>query len=434
MKKIITLLFLAFFLNGFSQIPTPTLNFGIGSHVEPAEDFTNAANYNRTRDTLKKIVDLIFAKNAKYNMQLMPNFVQGALTHEMAATTSTDIIEYAYNIGGTPAGVVQIDPRYKTTALYNIADVSYSIGLTGAQASKVVGGFIHFNATPPPGTYTLGDWIPYTTTITAQNTPTYTWKANIIWGAGSLPPHVKDANNYGVWKPRGKNDSIDFYCHDPAQNVWVQGNGCSWVLTPTTNVNALIADIRNEATKIKNGTYPANKFYNGNLMINFKDFGTSTVSPTFQMPATLSIILDSINVMVSQGKINWKTIDQKQAAFSAWSSSTSITHSQWKCGQTVTLTPTCAPNTIGENLDLESFGISVYPNPASNTLYYEWQNSYFTNANLKLYDNLGKCVLKKSIADQKGSVNIEQLPKGLYFISIENSTGQSKPQKLVISK
>lgn len=434
MKKLFTLLLLAFSLTSFGQVPTPTLYFTITSHNEPQEVYTTTPTFNPVRDSLKKIVDLVYSKNARYNLQTFPGFLNGSLMFESAATSTNDIIEYAYKIGGVPGNVVEIDPRFKNTTLYNIADVSYSINLTGASASKNVGGFVYLNVTPPPATYTSGDWTPYTTTITAQNTPTFTWKADVMWGAGSLPPHANDANNYGQWKPRGKTDSVDFYCHDPNQTVWCQGNGCGWVLTPTTNVNSMIAEIRSEATKIRNGTYPANKFYNGHVMINFKDFGTSTVTPTFQMRYELAHVLDSINVMVSQGKIAWKTITQKHNTFLAWSAANSIPYSQWRCGQTVTVAPTCVVSSISENVKHFELGLSVFPNPASHILNFEWENNSFEEANLYFYDNIGKCVLIKKVSDKKGIVSIDQLPPGIYFITVKNNYAQSKPEKIVISR
>lgn len=366
MKKTITTLFIG--LTSCLLAQSPKLYFTLTSHNEPNESYTASASYTPVKDTLKRIVDIVFAKNAKYNMQIMPNFAQGALTHQLAASTSTDILEYANKIGGTAGAVVEIDPRYKPTTFYNIADVSYSINLTGATSSKNVGGFVYYNSTVTPvsSAYSVSaDWIPYTASITAINTPSYSWKANIIWGAGSLPPHTNDANNYGTWKPRGKNDSIDFYCHDPNQTVWLQGNGCGWVLTPTTNVNQMISEIRTEATKIVNGTYPSNKFYNGHVMINFRDFGTSTVTPGFQMPVILSRVIDSINVMVTQGKIEWKTITQKQAAFNAWSTANNMPYSQWRCGQTTTLAAVCYMTGL-EKRQTDNFVIS--PNPTSNVL------------------------------------------------------------------
>lgn len=418
MKKSIIYLFIG--LTGSLLSQTPKLYFTITSHQEPtpAETYTSASVYNPVKDTLKRIVDIVFAKNAKYNMQLNPNFVQGALTNQLAATTSTDIIEYANKIGGTVGAVVEIDPRYKTTPLYNIADVSYSINLTGASSSKNVGGFVYYNSTVTPvsSAYSVSaDWSPYTASITAINTPSYSWKADIIWGAGSLPPHTNDANNYGTWKPRGKTDSIDFYCHDPNQTVWLQGNGCGWVLTPTTNVNQMISEIRAEATKIVNGTYPSNKFYNGHVMINFRDFGTSTVTPGFQMPVILSRVIDSINVMVTQGKIEWKTITQKQAAFNAWSTANNIPYSQWRCGQTTTLAAVC--NMTGlEKRTANNFLIS--PNPTSNNIKINGlQNNQ--NYTIEMLDALGRLFLKEeTVFVNEKEINLGVLMPGLYYIRI----------------
>jgi hypothetical protein len=427
MQKIVLFWLFIISVTTVGQIPTPTLNFGITSHNEPGEDYSTNANYRPVRDTLQRIVDLINSKSAKYNMQLSVNFVQGCLTHEAAASTSTDVIEYAYKMGGMPYGnVVEIDPRFKAPAPYSIADVSYSIALTGAQASKVVGGFVYYNNSS--STYTVGDWLTYTTTINGIQNAT-SWKADIIWGAGSIPPHSKDLNNYGVWKPRGKADSVDFYCHNPSQTVWNQGNGCSWVLTPTTNVNMMISEIRTEATKIKNGTYPANKFYNASLMINFKDFGVSAATPTFQMPVVLSRVLDSMNVLAGGGLINWKTITQKQTAFSTWSVTTGIASSQWKCGQTVTLAPTCNLASVNELIDEDGF-LKVYPNPASNELTYEFQSLTGKETYFYVYDNLGRIVIKQTITESVGKVSLENLPSGLYLIQATST----RPKKLLITK
>ncbi len=383
------------------------------------ETYTGASVYNPVKDTLKRIVEIVQAKNAKYNMQLMPNFVQGALTHQSAASTNTDIIEYAYKIGGVPGAVVEIDPRYKTTNLYNIADVSYSINLTGASSSSNVGGFVYLQTNPGPANYSAGDWLNYTNPITSLSAPSYTWKANIIWGAGSLPPHTNDANNFGVWKPRGKTDSVDFYCHNPSQTVWLQGNGCGWVITPTTNINNMISEIRSEATKIINGTYPSNKFYNGHVMINFKDFGTSTITPSFQMPIVVSRVIDSINVMVAQGKIEWKTITQKHNTFLNWSSNTGIAYSQWRCGQTNSLSATC--NMTGlEERNKESF--VLYPNPASNSIVIKGlQNN--TTYTIEIIDALGRILkTQKILFLNEELVDVTDLNSGIYYLKIGSNT------------
>lgn len=439
MKNIVTLLSLFIGLSVFSQTTTPKLYFTITSHnemtnTEPYDTAPSYTFYTQTRDTLKKIVDLVNAKGAKYNMQTCQKFVFGCLHKELAATTNTDIMQYAYELGGPPYGtVVEIDPRYKTqsftTYTYNMADVAHLIDSTGAKSSKTVGGFVYYNSTvTATSSYSLGgDWIPFTNTITG--TLGSNWKANILWGAGSVPPHTHDASNYGTWKPRGTTDSIDFFCHNPTQNLWIQGNGCSWVLTPTTNINSMISEIRTEATKIRNGTYPANKFYNASLMINFKDFGTSTVTPTFQMPKELSRVIDSINYMVTQNKIIWATISQKQDTFNIWSAANSIAYSQWRCGQTATIAPTCALSSVTE-FDKDDGFLKVYPNPASNELTYEFQSLTGQESYFYVFDNLGRMIIKQRIIESIGKIDLDNLPSGLYLIQATNT----RPKKLLITK
>ncbi len=437
MKKTITIALMALTLGLTAQVPTPTLYFTITSHNEmtATEPYDTAPTYtffNQTRDTLRKIVDLINSKNAKYDLQTCQKFVLGSIHSESAATTSTDILEYAYKLGGAPYGsVVQIDPRYKTsppTYTYNMADVAHLIDSTGATSSKVVGGFVYYNSTvTPASSYSASsDWVPYTTTI--NGTFNNNWKADVIWGAGSLPPHSHDASNFGTWKPKNTNDSVGFFCHDPNQTVWIQGNGCSWDLDAVINIQTIISEIRAESTKIRNGTYPANKFYNATMMINFKDF------QSVGFRAKLTQIIDSINVMKGQGKIIWATINQKQAAFNAWSTANSIAYSEWRCGQTVTLAPTCAPTGITEYNDIKDSYLSMMPNPAIDQLTISWGGQMNEKTVLYIFDNLGRKVHEEKILYSITKVNTQSYNSGIYTVIIANDAGQSRPQKLIISK
>jgi len=431
MKKLITCLGLA--LTFFINAQTPKLYLNIVSHNEMnygppnAEPYDNPDGifYNATKDTLKKIADMIFAKGAKYNLQTNQRFVAAAHLHQAAGTSTADIIEYVNKLGGMSGGVVEIDPRSKTATGHtlNISDVAHMIDSTGAVASKNVGGFIY---KPFPG-----DWSAYTSTITGA-VYNKQWKANIIWGAGTgtpLPLHSQDANNYGVWKPKGDVDSLNFYCHDPNQNVWIQGNGCAWVLNDTTtNIQWIIRDIRANATRIVNGTYPANKFYSATVMIGFKHFA----SAGFRQKLTQ--IVDSINVMAGQNKIVWATISQKHTAFQAWSTANSITHSQWRCGQTNTLSTTCAVASVKEFSKSGDNLLMVYPNPANNYLEYEWKGKLLNETFFYAYDNLGRMISKEAIMESKGKVSLNNLQNGIYFISISNKENISRPIKVVISK
>lgn len=424
MKKTFTVLNLLIALIAQSQ--TPKLYLNITSHnemttLEPYD--TNSSFFTQTSDTLKKIADMVFAKGAKYNLQTCQKFVYAVHANQSAASNPNDILEYCYKLGGGSGGsVVEIDPRYKTTApIYtlNMSDVAHMIDSTGAKSSKTVGGFIYYP-------YSSQDWSVYTNTITGTKYGK-PWKADILWGSGSTPPHTHDANNYGVWKPKGNTDSINFYCHDPSQNVYIQGNGCAWVLyDTTTNVNWIIKDIRNAATKIANGTYPNNKFYCATLMINFKHFQ----SAGFRQK--LTTIVDSINTMLN--KITWATIGQKHSAFQAWSTANMIAYSQWACGQTATLAPTCSQSGIEVYTKDETSGLRIAPNPAENNLNVEWQGSLEHNTSVCVYDNTGRLVIQKEITTSITNIQLNELSNGIYFIGIRNNDRAIKPQKLIISR
>lgn len=444
MKKSLLLLFVLIAFTAVSQT-SPKLYIGIGSHNEMKNTGTDAEPYdnpdgiyfNKTKDSLKKIVDMILLKGAKYNLQTCQRFVYASHQHEAAGspTVTTDILEYCYKLGGIPYGsVVEIDPRSKTATAnmaspvnhtLNMADVAHMIDSTGAAASKNVGGFIYKPSTST--NWTASDWTQYTTTITGiYNTP---WKANILWGAGAaiLPVHTQDANNFGVWKPRGTQDSLDFYCHDPAQNVWVQGNGCGLSLDTVTDIQTIISEVRDLATKIANGTYPSNKFYCATIMFHFKHF------QSLNYRKKLTQIIDSVNVLAGQNKVVWATISQKHTAFQAWSTASGVPYSQWRCGQTTTLAPTCAPTAIAENETYLNTGVKIYPNPATNTLNYELQTLQ-QETSLVVYDNFGRIIMRSDLAEQKGSVTLDKLAAGVYYITINTKSGVSKPEKLIISE
>lgn len=61
--------------------------------------------------------------------------------------------------------------------------------------------------------------------------------------------------------------------------------------------------------------------------------------------------------------------------------------------------------------------VKIFPNPACNELNIEVSNKFQINS-IKILDNTGKMVLNKTGNDDK--IMLDQLPEGLYFITIEN--------------
>ncbi len=71
MKRLYFVFVMVYFVSFLNaQVPTPTLNIGITSHNEMTmtEPYNTYTFYVQTRDTLKRIVDMINLKGAKYNL------------------------------------------------------------------------------------------------------------------------------------------------------------------------------------------------------------------------------------------------------------------------------------------------------------------------------------------------------------------------------
>jgi hypothetical protein len=70
--------------------------------------------------------------------------------------------------------------------------------------------------------------------------------------------------------------------------------------------------------------------------------------------------------------------------------------------------------------------ISVYPNPFSNQITISCKNDVDINGKtIKLFDVTGKLFLTQIIATQKTSINVSNLPSGMYFLKVE---GGSEPK------
>ena len=137
--------------------------------------------------------------------------------------------------------------------------------------------------------------------------------------------------------------------------------------------------------------------------------------------------------MASQGLINWKTITQKHTAFLAWSSANSIPYSQWRCGQTVTLTPTCTqPNGINEFNNVANDFISLSPVPTNNKLMVTWSGQLNENTILELYDATGRKVYGQKMVHSFMEVPTENFSPGIYTVIMQNDARQAKPEKILI--
>ncbi|MES2780475.1 MAG: T9SS type A sorting domain-containing protein [Bacteroidota bacterium] len=81
-------------------------------------------------------------------------------------------------------------------------------------------------------------------------------------------------------------------------------------------------------------------------------------------------------------------------------------------------------------LSAKADNFNLYPNPASNTLFI---SNIETGATISIYDITGKLMLTqtKTDADNKTSINIDQLHSGIYQCIIVDKTGASSQQKFL---
>jgi hypothetical protein len=95
---------------------------------------------------------------------------------------------------------------------------------------------------------------------------------------------------------------------------------------------------------------------------------------------------------------------------------------------------------VGEYLQPQSIqdnslaGISIYPNPTSETLFMSVPSSLFENGDpiyYTVYDMYGKTILKESIQNETTLISVAHFAKGVYFIKCISQTGKTKTLKFI---
>jgi hypothetical protein len=77
--------------------------------------------------------------------------------------------------------------------------------------------------------------------------------------------------------------------------------------------------------------------------------------------------------------------------------------------------------------------LSVYPVPANDIVYFQFKDEITSHTNLQIVDYTGRSVYSKVIENTSGeSINVANLPAGIYFAIIQED-GQAKGKcKLVV--
>jgi len=82
-----------------------------------------------------------------------------------------------------------------------------------------------------------------------------------------------------------------------------------------------------------------------------------------------------------------------------------------------------------QNIPTQDFRVEIYPNPTHNIVYLRM--SKIDNYSISLFDLQGKRLLKKEINQFYYSLNLQDLPSGVYYLKISDSQGNQIQRKLV---
>lgn len=390
----------------FAQAPIVYINFV--SHNEPNQNLHLSGNYLPMKSNVLQLAAIIDSKFAAWNLQTCDGFAKGALDNEGAANNlfkTLAAFPYSDNI--------EIDPRPKQSFYPTIADLYHIIDSLGGNPSTTLGGFVYSTTNQ---TLAPIDWYQYQDTVYSSSAsyPTVKWKCNIMWGAGSYPPHNDDIEDYGIWKPDTvsyTNTFNAFYNHNPQRNVWFIGNGCPPANTnhpvnpgsfdSTDAVTDVTTPLKNFIDSIQGNLLPQNKFYSVCITINQSSFGPTLFSK-------ISQICDSVNSWGTT-KIQWANLSEKLTAFQSWQLSTGLDSSKWLCGQTIT--------SIEKNDKSGNF--NVYPNPFNNILSVEVSGK--RERAIEIFDFLGRVIFSQTIQSEL-TVDPSEFPTGIYLIKVDKQT------------
>jgi hypothetical protein len=97
------------------------------------------------------------------------------------------------------------------------------------------------------------------------------------------------------------------------------------------------------------------------------------------------------------------------------------TTSNFLSGSPIVTGTTCTTLTLSNSNFEIANNIKMYPNPANNFVTVEVNN--LTNAKLQVLDVTGKVLMNESLNNTTNSVNVQQLPTGLYFFKVTSNEG-----------
>ena len=96
------------------------------------------------------------------------------------------------------------------------------------------------------------------------------------------------------------------------------------------------------------------------------------------------------------------------------------------------ISPICLPGTIGIEQSITTKDFNVFPNPSWDNLFID--NLNFIPRNIQMFDAFGReVILPKSFSSEYYSLDVSEIPEGLYFITLYTIDNQFVVKKFIKS-
>lgn len=385
----------------------PPVYMTLVSHNEDNSNWTTYSFYKPKRDLLVQLANIVQSKGAVWSFQSDWKFLRGVMMFDTGSVVSNtngkNLIKWMVEDKG-----IICDPHSHEANGYNYADVAYLHQQLGITPTKVVGGFLY-------DTIINGNnWENLENGIYGRVYTTYFWKPDILWGGGT-PLHVNDPNPLGVWKPKSM---ADFYTHDSTKHLVLLGHGCTNHIEDTSNTYYNTEILRNIVRQIYNSNLPDSGFYPAYSIFGVGNLNSAKVIKVSQF-------LDSVNVLASSGKVQWKSLTQ---IYNIWNTTYNRKPYRVMC-EDIPLTVTQTSTTIPEGYYLSQ----NYPNPFNPRTRINFSLPERTHAEIRIYDIRGVLVevlfsKELSAGSYTADWDAGNKSSGIYFYSLvtENFTRTAK--------
>ncbi|MEL7426138.1 MAG: T9SS type A sorting domain-containing protein [Bacteroidota bacterium] len=84
-----------------------------------------------------------------------------------------------------------------------------------------------------------------------------------------------------------------------------------------------------------------------------------------------------------------------------------------------------------DDIIAEAFPLKLYPNPAHDQIRLEWSDQSAEVLRVQLFDSSGRLVLSQPAPENRGDLDISQLPNGLYMLRISTADGRMAMKKVI---